>query len=160
MSLLGTGASLFADISLLLEAVILAAFIVGWRYAKRKRTNEHYKIMTTAFILNLLFVGSYMIRSLLKSGSTHFSGPENIKAFIYLPTVIVHGIASVLAFILAGYTVYYGYSHTTQKKKRVFTQPQNRSKHRILGILTISTWTLSFVTGTLVYLLLYVLYSG
>jgi uncharacterized membrane protein YozB (DUF420 family) len=74
MGIFGTAASLFADISLLIEAAILASFIVGWRYAIRKQTNDHYRIMTGAFLLNVAFVGSYMIRSLLTEGSTGFSG--------------------------------------------------------------------------------------
>jgi uncharacterized membrane protein YozB (DUF420 family) len=99
-----------------------------------------------------------MIRTLITEGSPSFLGPITIKDFVYLPTVIVHGISSLLAFALAGYTVYYGYSHTVQKKRRVYTKSKNRAIHRILGILTISTWTLAFVTGGVVYLLLYVLY--
>jgi uncharacterized membrane protein YozB (DUF420 family) len=57
MGLFGTSAGLFADISLVLEAIILGSFLVGWRYARGKLTNEHYKIMTGAFTLNLVFVG-------------------------------------------------------------------------------------------------------
>ncbi len=159
MGVFGTSASLFADISLLIEAAILASFIVGWRYAIRKQTNDHYRIMTGAFLLNVAFVGGYMIRSLLSEGSTGFSGPGFIKDFVYLPTVIVHGIASLAAFALAGLTVYYGYSRSVQKKRRVFSKPMQRTTHRLMGLLTISTWTLSFLTGVLVYILLYVLYQ-
>jgi len=159
MGFFGTSATLFADISLLLQAVILAGFIVGYRYARRKLSDEHYKIMTAAFTLNLIFVASYMIRSLLKGGSTRFLGPDDIKDFVYLPTVIVHGLASLMAFALAGYTVYYGYTRTVQKKKRVFSDPSKRIKHRLIGILAISTWALSFATGLLVYVLLYVLFQ-
>jgi putative membrane protein len=158
MGLFGTSATLYSDLSLVLEAIILGGFFVGFSYARKKLSNEHYKVMTSAFVLNLIFVGSYMVRGLLKEGSPQFMGPEFIKDFVYLPTVIVHGIASLLAFLIAGFTVYYGYSHTVQKRRRVFPKSSNRSVHRILGILTISTWTLSFVTGVFVYILLYVLY--
>ncbi len=158
MGIFGTSASTFADVSLVLEAVILASFFIGWRYARRKLTNEHYKIMTSGFALNVAFVGSYMIRSLLSEGSVGFSGPEFVKDFIYLPTVIVHGIASLLAFALAGGTVYYGYTRSAQKKRRVFTASSSRTRHRILGLLTLGTWSLSFLTGLFVYILLYLLY--
>jgi uncharacterized membrane protein YozB (DUF420 family) len=69
MGLFGTSAGLFADISLVLEAIILGSFLIGWRYAKNNLTNEHYRIMTGAFALNLVFVGGYMIRSLITEGS-------------------------------------------------------------------------------------------
>lgn len=159
MGFFGTGASFFADFSLIFQAVILGAFIVGWRRVLEKRIAEHQKIMTTAFVLNVVFVGSYMIKSLLSEGSTGFIGPDSVKDFIYLPTVIVHGIASLLAFTLAGLTVYYGYTRSVVKKRRIFPKPLQRTTHRIIGILTIGTWTLSFLTGISVYILLYVLYQ-
>jgi len=159
MGVFGTGASFFADFSLVFQAVILGAFIVGWRRAMAKRIEEHQKIMTTAFVLNVLFVGIYMIKSLLSQGSAEFMGPEGVKDFLYMPTVIVHGIASLLAFVLAGLTLYYGYTRTVVKKRRVFPKPLMRTTHRIVGILAISTWTLSFLTGVFVYILLYVLYQ-
>ncbi|RMF89187.1 MAG: DUF420 domain-containing protein [Methanobacteriota archaeon] len=158
MGMFGTSAGVFADVGLLLEAVILGSFLVGARYARRHLSNEHYRVMTAGFALNVVFVASYMIRSILRESSARFSGPENIRTFVYLPTVIVHGIASLAAFALAGYTLYYGYSHTVQKKRRVFTEKARRTRHRILGLATLSTWTLAFVTGVIVYLLLYVLY--
>jgi putative membrane protein len=158
MGFFGTSATFFSDISLILEAIILGSFIVGIRYARRHLSNQHYKIMTAGFVLNVIFVGSYMIRSLLSEDSVRFSGPEVVKTLVYLPTVIVHGIASLGAFALAGYTVYYGFTHTVQKKRRVFTDSGLRTRHRLLGILAVSTWTLSFATGVLVYLLLYVFY--
>ncbi|NIM45693.1 MAG: DUF420 domain-containing protein, partial [Nitrososphaeria archaeon] len=116
MGIFGTSASNFADLSLVLEALILGSFIVGIRYARRHLSNHHYKIMTGGFFLNLIFVGAYMIRSLLGEGSSTFPGPADVRDFVYLPTVIVHGISSILAFILAGFTLYYGYTHTVQKK--------------------------------------------
>lgn len=159
MGIFGTSASLFADVSLVFQAAILASFIVGWRRAIAKRIAEHQKIMTIAFVLNVAFVGTYMIRSVLSEGSTGFSGPVFIKDFIYLPTVIVHGIASLLAFALAGLTLYYGYSRSVENKRRTFPKPMQRTTHRIMGLLTISTWALSFLTGVFVYILLYVLYQ-
>ena len=158
MGIFGTTAALFSDFSLLLEAVIFGAFLFGWSQAKKKLTLRHRRIMGSALILNILFVGAYMIRSLLKEGGAGFLGPESIRSFVYLPTVIVHGIASILAFILAGAAFYYGKTHTTQKKSPVFKSKEERNKHRIIGLFAISTWGLSFITGLFVYILLYVAY--
>lgn len=158
MGIFGTSSSVFADISIIIEALILLSFAVGVSYARKHAVDKHYKIMTVAFIANLVFVGVYMIRSLIQESSQKFSGSVFIKDFVYIPTAVVHGIASLAAFALAGYTVYYGYTRTSQKKIRTFKAPGIRSTHRTLGILTLSTWTLSFFTGIAVYLLLYVLY--
>ncbi len=158
MGIFGTSSSVFADVSIVIEALILLSFAVGVGYARKHSVSRHYKIMTAAFILNLAFVAVYMVRSLIQEGSSDFMGPGSIRDFVYIPTAAVHGIASLAAFTLAGYTVYYGYTRTSQKKIRTFKAPELRSTHRTLGILTLSTWTLSFCTGIAVYVLLYVLY--
>jgi len=158
MGFLGTGATSYADFSLVLEAVIFSSFLIGFRYARRRLTNQHYKTMTAAFAINVVFVASYMIKSLVSKGSATFTGPSSLRTYVYLPTVIVHGTSSLLAFALAGYTLYYGYSRSVEKKRRVFLNAGERGRHRMLGLLTISTWLLAFATGLAVYLLLYILF--
>jgi uncharacterized membrane protein YozB (DUF420 family) len=158
MGILGTAAGTLSDIGLLLEVVILFIFFIGVLHSRRHLANRHYKIMTAGFTLNLLFVATYMAKNILEGG-TKFPGPIEIYRSLYLPVVIVHGIASVLAFLVAAYTVYYGYTHTIQKAERVFVKRNYRSTHRRLGYATLTIWSIAFVTGIVVYLLLYVLYT-
>ncbi len=157
MGIFGTSASTFSDVGLILEVVILLVFIVGVLNSRRHLANRHYKIMTTGFTLNFIFVITYMAKGMLEGG-TKFQGPNDVYRSVYLPIVIVHGIGSVLAFVVAGYTLYYGYTHTVQKAQRAFTGRDYYKTHRKLGYSTLAFWSIAFITGTVVYLLLYVLY--
>ena len=143
MGLFGTKASLFSDISLILEFLVTAFFIAGLRYAGKVRP-RHCMLMATAFTLDVSFMVSYMIKSLIE-GRTEFVGPETIRIYVYLPTVIVHSIISLLVLFMAAYMVFSGFRGW-------------KEKHRRLGMLTFYTWLVSFASGIAVYLLLYVLF--
>ena len=158
MGIFGTSASLFSDFSLILEVIIIFVFILGFLYGRKHLSNRHYKLMTLGFLINLFFVVFFMIGSRTIGSHTTFTGPENIRKTLYLPVVIIHGISSTLAFILAGYAVFYGYKHSTMKKKRVFTDKTGYRNHKRIGYATLVFWGLSFLTGVLVYLMLYSLY--
>ena len=65
---LGTGASLGADLTLL---IIVAAFVlltVGVVLARRRQYGRHRWVQTAAVILNLIPVAAWMLRSLLVLG--------------------------------------------------------------------------------------------
>lgn len=159
MGFLGTSASNFSDVSLLLEVLIVLVFIFGAKYARRALSNQHHSIMLWGFLANAAFVGSYMIySSLIKTGGAKFLGPQTVKSFVYLPLVIVHGFGSIIAFVLAGYTVYYGIKHSIIKERRVFGSKEERARHKKLGTATIYSWSAALVSGIAVYLLLYVIY--
>jgi len=159
MGFLGTTAGNFSDLSLLLEVLIVLVFIFGARYARRALSNTHHSIMLWGFLANVAFVGSYMIyTSLIKTGSAKFMGPQAVKTFVYIPVAVIHGLGSTIAFILAGYTVYYGIKHTIIKERRVFSSKEERVKHKKLGTATIFSWSAALISGIIVYLLLYVIY--
>ncbi len=158
MGLYGTTASTISDIALTLEVLIMAVFFAGAVQARRHDANRHYKIMTAGFLLNLAFVFSYMAKSILEGG-TKFKGPPEVYGSVYLPLVIVHGIAALSAFFLAGYTVYYGYTRSVKDKKRAYRRKEQYWTHRKLGYTTLAVWFTALATGILVYLFLYVIYA-
>ena len=158
MSIFGTSASFFSDFSLMLEVIILGVFFIGFFYARRHLSNNHYKVMTFGFLINLFFVLFFMIGKKILGSSPGFLGSESVRKTVYLPTAMIHGILSVLALILAGYTVFYGYRHTKMKKKRVFNKRDKYSMHKKIGYTTLAVWFVAFVTGVLMYLMLYVIY--
>ncbi len=155
MGFLGTKASNFSDVSLLLEFLVTAAFLLGYYFAKEKKISAHYRTMVSAFALDVSFMVSYMIKSLVE-GRTEFTGPEFVKKFVYLPTVIFHSIISIVVLVLAAYMVYHGFKNTVKGNGRRMVS--ERDKHKRIGKITIVTWILSFASGIAVYLLLYVLY--
>ncbi len=153
MGFLGTRASNFSDVSLVLEFMVTGAFFLGFYFARKRNISAHYRTMVTAFILDSSFLVSYMIKSLIE-GKTEFTGPVFIKNYVYLPVVIFHSAISIVVLALAAYMVYHGFRNTTKSNGRKMVR--DREKHHRLGKLTIITWLLSFGTGVVIYYLLYV----
>ncbi len=155
MGIYGTKASLYSDISLTLEVFVTITFFTGYYFARKRNFNLHPKFMMSAFLLDVAFLVSYMIKSLIE-GKTEFTGPASIYKFVYLPTVIFHSLISVVVLALAAFMVINGLRNFDWKAKKM--REENIKKHRKIGKITLFTWILSFLSGVAVYLLLYVLY--
>ncbi len=155
MGIYGTKASLYSDLSLTLEFLVTAMFFTGYYFARKRNFSLHPKFMATAFMLDIAFLVSYMIKSLAE-GRTEFAGPALIYKLVYLPTVIFHSIISIVVLLLAAFMVYNGIRNFDREKLSM--KPENVLKHRKFGRITLTTWVLSFMSGLAVYLLLYVLY--
>lgn len=153
--ILGTRAGLLSDVSFSLEFVITGTFLIGFYFARRRRINFHYKAMSIAFALDVSFMVSYMIKSLVE-GRTAFQGPEVIYRFVYLPVVVFHSFISIVVLSLAGYMIYNGYRNTSSTSDARKMLPPNIKKHRRTGKTTILAWIASFFSGISVYFLLYV----
>jgi len=153
MGFFGTRASYFSDVSLLLEFLVTIAFFLGYYFARKRRISRHYKTMVSALLLYSSFMVSYMVKSLVE-GRTEFKGPEAIKTYIYLPTVALHSIISIVVLALAVYMVFHGFRNTEKTNGRKMVK--EKDKHHRIGRLTIITWLLSFATGLVIYYMLYV----
>ncbi len=153
MGFLGTRAGNFSDVSLILEFLVTSAFLLGFYFARKRNISAHYKTMVSALILDSSFMVSYMVKSLVE-GRTEFIGPESVRMYIYLPTVIFHSIISTVVLAMALYMVYHGFRNTTKTNGRRMTG--NKERHHKLGKATIIMWILSFASGLAIYYLLYV----
>ncbi len=155
MGIYGTRASIYSDISLTLEFLVTAVFFAGYYFAKKRNFKLHPKFMATAFGLDVAFLVSYMVKSLVE-GRTEFAGPQQVYKFVYLPVVVFHSLISIVVLVMAAFMVYNGIKNFD---RRNFTMnPANVSKHRKMGKVTLITWIFSFVSGLAVYILLYVVY--
>ncbi|WP_290900556.1 DUF420 domain-containing protein [Ferroglobus sp.] len=154
MGIFGTRAGYFSDLSLILEFLVTFAFFSGYYFARKRRISMHYRTMLSAFILDVSFMVSYMIKSLIE-GRTEFLGPEFVKIYVYLPTVIFHSIISLVVLFLAAYMIYHGFKNTEKINGRKMIEKEKERHHKI-GKITLVTWFLSFLSGLAVYYLLYV----
>ncbi len=155
MGFLGTYASNLSDFSLILEILVTIAFLSGYRFAKKKIISKHYKTMITAFILDISFMVSYMVKSLIE-GRAKFGGPENLKLYIYYPLVVFHSIISIVVLALVAYMIYHGFKNTKPiNGRKMFSE---KEKHHKIGRMTIIVWMLSFVSGIAIYFMLYVIF--
>lgn len=148
---LGTKASLFSDVGLVLEIVITLLFTIG--YFREKRKGKHCIIMGTAVTTNIIFVISYMVSRLLRE---EVPSPPEQFATLYRGVVIVHGILSVLVLVLAISQAFLAY-RWRKKTNDIVALGKRRPAHRKLGLATLILWYISFVGGITVYAILYVL---
>ncbi len=155
MGIFGTRAGYFSDVSLILEFFVTAAFFLGFYFARSRKITYHYKTMLSAFLLDVSFMVSYMVKSLIE-GRTEFTGEEFVKVYVYLPTVVFHSVISLVVLFLAAYMIYHGFKNTSKVNGRKMLEEREKRRHHKIGKITILTWILSFASGLAVYYLLYV----
>lgn len=138
MPLLPTLSTLF----IVLSAILVA---IGWILIVKDKRKAHKKTMLAAAVSALIFFIIYMSRTIF-AGNTSFGGPDDLK--IYYTVFLVFHI------ILATTGAVFGIVTITLALKR------NITKHRKIGPVTSVIWFFTAITGVMVYLLLYVFYSG
>ena len=127
--------------------IVLSAILVaiGWYLIAKRNIEAHKKVMIAAGVSALIFFIIYASRTVF-IGNTAFGGPENLKIYytIYLISHIILATTGAVFGIVSLYTGFKG----------------NFKKHKKIGPITSIIWFFVAITGTLVYLLLYVFYKG
>ena len=147
----GTRASLYSDIGLVLEIVTTLLFTIGYFYEKRR--GKHCIIMGSAVTTNIVFVISYMMSRLIRE---EVPAPPSQFATLYRGVVIPHGVLSVVVLVLAVSQAFLAY-RWRKKKNDIVALGKRKSIHRRLGFITLILWYFSFLSGIIVYAILYVL---
>ena len=127
---------------ILLSAILVA---IGWRFIVKGKKEAHKKTMISAAVSALLFFIIYMSRTIFV-GNTSFGGPDDIKIY-YTIFLVFHIILATTGAIFGIITL-------------VLAFKRNITKHEKLGPWTSVIWFFTAITGVMVYLLLYVLYTG
>lgn len=119
--------------------------IIGWRHIIKGRVAKHKRSMLIAAITALLFFITYVSRTIF-IGNTSFGGPDDIKIY-YTIFLLFHIILATLSAIFGVVTLRLAWK-------------RNISKHEKLGPITSVMWLISSITGVMVYLFLYIIYTG
>jgi uncharacterized membrane protein YozB (DUF420 family) len=122
----------------------LAAILLVWGYTliRRKRIEQHRKVMLAAFITSSVFLVCYIVYHVqVGAKSTHFMKTGAIRT-AYFTLLTTHTVLAATVPVLAIITLRRGLA-------------ARYDKHRQIARWTLPIWLYVSVTGVVVYLMLY-----
>ena len=134
-----------------LNALATVLLVVGYVLIKQRRETAHKRTMLAAFAVSVLFLASYLtyhyhIHYLHTQTVTKFRGPPPVS-YVYYVILITHIILAAAVPVLAGLTIWWGYT-------------DQRVRHVRLARWTFPIWLYVSITGVIIYLMLYQLYPA
>ena len=119
-----------------------AAVLLIWGYTliRRRRIDQHRRVMISAFAVSILFLISYLVYH-AQVGSVRFQHTGLIRT-VYLSILLTHTVLAAAVPFLAAITLWRGLAG-----KYV--------RHRAIARWTLPIWIYVSVTGVVVYLMLY-----
>jgi uncharacterized membrane protein YozB (DUF420 family) len=119
-----------------------SAFLLVWGYTliRRKRIDAHRRVMIAAFAVSTAFLISYLIYH-AQVGSVRFQKTGLIRT-VYLSILLTHTVLAAAVPLLAGVTLYRGWTGRYEK-------------HRRIARWTLPIWLYVSLTGVVVYWMLY-----
>ncbi len=116
---------------------------------KRKRERAHRNVMLTAFGVNVVFLASYLTYHAYAGSKPFPTDPQVAPLFVryfYYIVLLTHILLAAVAPLLAIGSIYLGLMN-------------KRASHRRLSVITWPVWFYVSVTGIIVYLMLYQIYT-
>jgi uncharacterized membrane protein YozB (DUF420 family) len=123
-----------------LNSTCAILLIWGYTLIRRKKIETHRKVMTSAFVVSILFLISYIIYH-IQVGSVRFQKTGPIRT-LYLSILLTHTILAAAVPPMAIVTL-----------RRAWLGKFDR--HRRIARWTLPVWLYVSVTGVVVYLMLY-----
>jgi uncharacterized membrane protein YozB (DUF420 family) len=123
-----------------LNATAAVLLIWGYTLIRRKRVQQHRKVMQTAFVVSCLFLVCYLVYH-YQVGTVRFPKTGAIRT-LYLSILGTHTLLAAAVPVLAIVTLRRGLA-------------ARFDKHRRIARWTLPIWLYVSVTGVVVYLMLY-----
>jgi putative membrane protein len=127
-------------VNAILNATAFVLLLWGYRLIRRKRIDQHRKVMITAFITSCLFLVCYIVYH-VQVGSVRFPHEGAIRT-VYLTILGTHTALAATVPVLAIITLRRGLT-------------KRYEMHRRIAKWTLPIWMYVSVTGVVVYLMLY-----
>jgi len=134
-----------------INATTLILILAGWRWIRRGEVEKHRKAMLSAFTLIIVFLVIYLFK-VGGGGTKEFVGPTLVRNYVYLPTLAVHLLLSIVSVPVVIYAAVLGVSHTPEELRE-------ETPHRRVGRAAAAAWSLSLFLGVVAYVLLNHVYS-
>jgi len=126
-----------------LNATSATLLVIGYLLIRRRRIQQHRRVMLAAFTASTLFLISYLVYH-ANVGSRPFPGQGPIRT-VYFAILISHVVLAAVILPMALITL-------TRALREQF------DRHRRIARWTLPLWLYVSVTGVIVYLMLYQLY--
>jgi uncharacterized membrane protein YozB (DUF420 family) len=126
-----------------LNAIAAVLLVIGYLLVRRRRFEQHRRVMLGAFGMSVLFLVSYVIYH-ANAGSRPFTGQGPIRT-VYFVILITHIVLAAAIVPLALVTLSRGLG-------------RRYDAHRRIARWTLPIWLYVSVTGVVVYLMLYRMY--
>lgn len=119
-----------------------AAVLLVWGYTliRRRRIDEHRRVMLTAFVTSSLFLVCYLTYH-LQVGSVHYRHSGMLRV-IYFSILLTHTLLAAAVPVLAIITLRRGLA-------------ARHPAHRMIARWTLPIWLYVSITGVVVYAMLY-----
>jgi putative membrane protein len=131
------------------NASALICLLAGWRAIRAGRATTHRRLMLASAVCISLFLLLYVTRVAL-GGVKAFPGPPEVRSYVYLPTLTVHIVLSVLSVPLVVHNLLIGLTYGIREIPA--------THHPRVGRLAVTLWSVSLALGVVVYLMLNVFY--
>lgn len=132
-----------------ISVLAIGTIVAGIHWIRRGDVRRHRAAMLASFGLFVTFLVLYLSKVAIK-GPTTFSGPSAIELYVYYPTLAIHMLLAVLTLPLVYYVLLLAATHDPGELAA--------TNHPRVGRVAAAMWIVSFVLGTVVYLMLYVFY--
>jgi uncharacterized membrane protein YozB (DUF420 family) len=133
--------SLLPSINATLNALSAVLLVCGYLLIRRKRIDQHRRVMKTAFATSCLFLICYLIYH-AQVGSVPFHHEGTTLRTVYLSILLTHTVLAATVPVLAVITLRRGLT-------------ARYDKHRKIARWTLPIWLYVSVTGVVVYVMLY-----
>src|SRR6266581_4809537 len=154
---MGTAATLGADLSQVMAMLFTGLFIIGWVQARKKMRNAHHRLVLGGMVAMLAFFTSYylfrQLGVLAFEGKEGFGGSDFMYHQVFIPLLTFHISLVIVGLIVVGLVL--GVEKTVER-----FWPDGGKRHRALGRFTMVIYCILFVTGSVTYTMLYILYPG
>ncbi len=152
-------------INALLNGLATLLLILGYRAIKRGNEQQHKRMMLSAFITSVVFLGCYLAYHVWPIGAanTKFPGPEMIKYYVYYPILLPHVLLAMTVPFLVTWAIYTGNQAIATPRREASNQLKDgsppaldyRKRHLRFVRWAFPIWMFVSITGVIVYVLLH-----
>jgi uncharacterized membrane protein YozB (DUF420 family) len=133
--------SLLPTVNATLNALSAVLLVCGYLLIRRRRIDQHRRVMQTAFATSCLFLVCYLVYH-AQVGSVPFHHEGTTLRTVYLAILLTHTVLAATVPVLAIITL-----------RRALAARYD--KHRQIARWTLPIWLYVSVTGVVVYIMLY-----